>query len=176
MLPRGWRFANRRPDPLLDGPARRCGGMRTSSVNRRTTLLLVRLCFHLITRTGDQDRPLLAEDDQVPAFAGALRSAEWLPHDRAESLLSAQPEANVAPDQATDFVRQVIDGFAHLRPHLERFAQERVAELLDAHRRVRSQSRAKGVSHRVEPQLPPDVLGIFLCLAYNVTHIAPLVC
>jgi hypothetical protein len=29
---------------------------------------------------------------------------------------------------------------------------------------VRVASQAKGVSHRVEPQLPPDVLGIFVYL------------
>jgi superfamily II DNA or RNA helicase len=151
-------------DPLLEGPARRCGVIRTSAVTRRTTALLVRLRFHVVTRIADQERPLLAEDAQLVAFAGSPQNAEWLPSDKAEALLSAQPEANVTPDQATDFVRKVIDGFAHLRPHLERFAQERGAELLDAHRRVRIESRTKGVSHRVEPQLPPDVLGIYVYL------------
>src|SRR5262249_19045132 len=122
-------------DPLLEGPARRCGVIRTSAVSRRTTALLIRLRFHVVTRLGDQERPLIAEDAQLLAFAGSPQSAEWLPNDKAETLLLAQPEANVTPDQATDFVRKVIDGFDHLRPHLERFARERSAELLDAHRR-----------------------------------------
>jgi hypothetical protein len=118
----------------------------------------------VVTRIGDQELPLLAEDAQLLAFAGSPQNAEWLPSDKAEALLSAQPEANVTPDQATEFVRKVIDGFDQLRPQLEKFARERGAELLDAHRRVRIESRSKGVSHRVEPQLPPDVLGVYVYL------------
>jgi len=151
-------------DPLLDSPARRCGVIRTSRVTRRTTVLLLRLRYHIVTKHGEYERPLLAEDAQILAFAGSPQNADWLPPDQAEALLSAQPEANVTPDQATDFVRKVIDGFDHLRPHLERFARDRGQQLLDAHQRVRLASRAKGISHRVEPQLPPDVLGIYVYL------------
>jgi superfamily II DNA or RNA helicase len=151
-------------DPLLKGVARRCGVIRTGRVTRRTTLLLVRLRFHIVTRQGDQERPLLAEDSQVLAFAGSPQNAEWLSPAQAEALMDAAPEANVAPDQATHFLQRVLDGFDALRPHLERSARDRGEELLDAHRRVRTASRAKGVSHRVEPQLPPDVLGIYTYL------------
>ncbi|HXG08671.1 MAG TPA: helicase-related protein [Gemmataceae bacterium] len=151
-------------DPLLNGVARRCGVIRTSRVARRTTLLLVRLRFHLITRQGDRERPLLAEDSQVLAFAGSPQNAEWLPSEQAEALLDAVPEANVSPDQAAHFLRLLLDGFDAVRPHLEQMARQRGEELLDAHRRVRLASRAKGVSHRVEPQLPPDVLGIYVYL------------
>lgn len=151
-------------DPLLDGVARRSGVIRTSRVTRRTTVLLVRLRFHIVTMQGEQERPLLAEDCQVLAFAGSPQNAEWLAADQAEALLQVQPEANVAPDQAAHFLRVVLDGFNGLRPHLERSARDRGAELLDAHRRVRVASRTKGVSHRVEPQLPPDVLGLYVYL------------
>jgi hypothetical protein len=68
------------------------------------------------------------------------------------------------PEQQTDFIRKVIEGFDALRPRLDQVAEERGAELLEAHRRVRIASQAKGVSHRVEAQLPPDVLGIFVYL------------
>lgn len=151
-------------DPLLDGVARRCGVIRTSRVARRTTLLLVRLRFHIVTHMGDQERPLLAEDSLVLAFAGSPQNAEWLPAAQAEALLDTAPEANVTPDQATHFLRLVINGFAPLYPHLEQAARARGEELLDAHRRVRTASRARGVSHRIEPQLPPDVLGLFVYL------------
>jgi hypothetical protein len=151
-------------DPLLEGVARRCGVIRTSRVTRRTTVLLVRLRFHIVTKQGEQERPLLAEDCQVLAFAGSPQNAEWLQPDKAEALLQAEPEANVAPDQAAHFLRLLLDGFDALRPHLEHSARERGAELLESHRRVRIASRAKGVSNRVEPQLPPDVLGIYIYL------------
>ena len=133
--------------------------LRTSRVARRTTLLLVRLRYHIITRHGEQEKPLLAEDCQVLAFAGAPQNAEWLDRDTAEALLDAAPEANITPEQAVDFVRRVIEGFAALQPYLDQAAIRRGEELLEAHRRVRTASQIKGISYRVEAQLPPDVLA-----------------
>lgn len=151
-------------DPHLDGPARRCGVVRTSKVARRTTLLLLRHRFHIVTRTGDADQPLLAEDSQLVAFAGSPQNAEWLPPDAAEQLLSAEPEANVTPEQSRDFVQKVVDGIEALRPKLAEFARDRGEALLQAHTRVRQESRARGVRHRVEAQDLPDVLGVFVYL------------
>ena len=155
-------------DPLGSGPnafnAHRCGVIRTSHVGRRTTLLLLRFRYHIITRRGDVETPLLAEDCQALAFAGAPQSAEWLDAEIAENLLAAEPDANITPEQQTDFIRKVIDGFDVLRPYLNQVAEDRGRELLEAHRRVRIASQVKGVSHRVEPQLPPDVVGIYVYL------------
>ncbi len=151
-------------DALGQGVARRCGVIRTGRVERRTTLLLVRMRYHIITRRGGEETPLLAEDCQLLAFAGSTQNAEWLDSATAEALLDAEPEANINPDQATEFLRKVIDGFDALRPRLNQVAEQRGAELLEAHRRVRMASQAKGVSHRVEAQLPPDVLGIYVYL------------
>ncbi|MBW1933629.1 MAG: hypothetical protein JRI96_18750 [Deltaproteobacteria bacterium] len=36
--------------------------------------------------------------------------------------------------------------------------------VLQAHRRVRTAARRKGIRYRVEPHLPPDVLGIYVYL------------
>jgi hypothetical protein len=155
-------------DPMGGGVARRCGVIRTGRVQKRTTLLLVRLRYHIITRRGRGDKvtesPLLAEDCQLLAFTGSPQNAEWLDSQFAEELLLAQPEANIQPDQATNFLRQMLDGFDAIRPHLDEVAQKRGEELLDAHRRVRIAARETNVSHRVEPQLPCDVLGVYLYL------------
>jgi superfamily II DNA or RNA helicase len=151
-------------DPLLTGPARRCGAIRTSKVQRRATLLLLRHRFHIVTRVGQDERPLLAEDAQLVAFAGPPQAPEWLPAETAEQLLAAEPEANVPPEQARDFVRKVVEGIEHLRPRLAEVARERGERLLDAHRRVRQASKARGLSHRIEAQDVPDVLGIFIYL------------
>lgn len=151
-------------DPLGKTIAHRCGVIRTGLIYRRTTLLLVRFRYHIITKRGETEQPLLAEDLQVLAFAGAPQNAEWLDGATAEALLAAEPEANITPEQQTDFIGKVIDGFDALRPHLNQVAEQRGAELLEAHRRVRIASQVKGVSHRVEAQLPPDVLGIYVYL------------
>jgi hypothetical protein len=110
------------------------------------------------------EHPLLAEDCQLLVFAGSPQNAEWLDSGMAEELLQARSDANIGADQARDFLQKVIDNFDHLCPHLEQVAERRGQELLDAHRRVRTAARMKGVSYRVEPQLPPDVLGIYIYL------------
>ena len=56
------------------------------------------------------------------------------------------------------------EGFDLLSPHLDEIAALRGAELLQAHQRVRKASRTRNVRYRVEPQLPPDVLGIYVYL------------
>ena len=66
----------------------------------------------------------------------------------------------MAPEQAADFVRKVVEGMARLRPHLDDVARLRGRELLESHRRVRQATRQRGIRQRVEPTLPPDVLGI----------------
>jgi Helicase conserved C-terminal domain len=152
-------------DPVEESIARRCGVMRTSRVSRRTTLLLVRLRFHIVTQHGAEERALLAEDCQVLAFAGSPRNAEWFSDNQAiETLPAATSEANVYPEQAREFLARVIAEFDELQAHLNQVAQERGEELLAAHRRVRAAAQARGIRYRVEPQLPLDVLGIYVYL------------
>ena len=152
-------------DPIEESVARRCGVIRTSRVERRTTLLLVRLRFHIVTIRGTEEQALLAEDCQLLAFAGSPTSAEWISDSQAiEALTEAQSEANVYPEQARTFLSRIIDEFDALQPHLNQVAQERGEELLAAHRRVRAAAQARGVRYRVEPQLPLDVLGMYVYL------------
>lgn len=149
----------------MDGSiARRCGVIRTKQVHKRSTLLLTRFRYHIITIQGDLSTPLLAEDCQVLAFSGSPQSAEWLDEQTALALLETTPDANILPEQATTFLRKVIEQFEVLSPALEQAAKARGEVLLEAHRRVRNDSRIKGVRYRIEPQLPPDVLGIFIYL------------
>jgi len=145
-------------------PARRCGAIRTAQVQIRTTLLLVRFRYHIISIQEGKEVPLLAEDCHVVAYSGSIENAQWLDDEKALALLQAQPDANINPDQAGDFVRKVIDGYAALEPHLNEVATRRGANLLDAHQRVRRASKVRNVQYRVEPQLPPDVLGIYVYL------------
>jgi len=149
----------------MKNPARRCGVIRTKAVEKRTTVLLVRFRYHIIKeKKGEENKPLLAEECGLLAYRGAPESAEWLSKEEAEKLLQASPDQNVNPDQARDFVQKVIDGFDALRPHLDETAKQLGDQLLDAHQRVRLASRQKGAQTHVEPNLPPDVLGIYVYL------------
>jgi superfamily II DNA or RNA helicase len=152
-------------DPNSRQPvAARCGAVRTRAVEHRTTLLLVRMRFHLTIRQSSHvPHELLAEDAQLLAFTGSSAAPEWLDADQAEALLDAKPDANVGFEQAVRQVQRAIDGLGDLTGELERITRERRDELLATHQRVREGARATGAVS-VETQLPPDVLGTFVLL------------
>ena len=79
-------------------------------------------------------------------------------------MLHAEPDANILHEQAVTFVQRVVEGFESLQSHLERVARRLANDLYEAHRRVRTAARMRGVNYQVKPQLPPDVLGIFVYL------------
>jgi superfamily II DNA or RNA helicase len=146
-------------------PARRCGVIRTKSVEKRTTVLLVRFRYHIIKeKKGEENKPLLAEECGLLAYRGAPENAEWLSKEEAEKLLQLTPDDNVSPDVARSSVQKMVDGFDFLVPHLDETAKQLGDQLLDAHQRVRLASKQKGVQTYVEPNLPPDVLGIYVYL------------
>jgi len=139
---------------------RRCGVIRTQAVEKRTTLLLVRFRYHIIQGKVVKEEPILAEECALLAFRGSPKSALWLEEHEAEKLLQAEPHANITPDQAKEFVRRVIEEFDSLEPYLNQAAERRSRELLEAHQRVRWVIK----TNQVKPQLPPDVLGIYIYL------------
>ncbi|RMH21645.1 MAG: ATP-dependent helicase [Acidobacteria bacterium] len=153
-------------DAELAGVARRAGVIRTRAVERRTTLLLLRLRFQITGARGGgaRDAALLAEDCALAAFAGSPGNAEWLEPEAAEALLDAAPDANLTPDVAAHHLRAVLDAAPDLEPALEEIARRRGDEILAAHRRVRTAARARGFSQGVEPKLPADVLGVYVYL------------
>jgi hypothetical protein len=151
-------------DPIHAGVARRAGAIRTRAVDGRTTAVLVRFRFDVVTKRGDEKRRLLAEECRLVAFAGAPEEADWLDDATAQALLDAEPDANVTPEQAREFVRRVVEGYPELKSQLDVFASARSDELFESHTRVREGARMTGVQYTVEPQLPPDVLGIYVFL------------
>ncbi len=152
-------------DSQAGGLAKRSAVIRTAQVAVRTTLLLLRLRFHLLVTVRGRQRPLLAEDCVLLAFEGSVMEPKWLDPDAVERLLAAGPSANVDLGQASFFLRQLVEHLDALRPHLERAAESRGDQLLEAHRRVRRQAGAAGgATDRVEAQLPPDLLGLYIYL------------
>lgn len=152
-------------DPLTEGIARRCGVARTKAVQERTTLLLVRLRYHILaTRPDRPDAELLAEDLLTLGFTGSPAEARWLPSEKVEELLSAAPAGNIDTAIATRFLQAALDGYPQLEPALEEQARERGEELLRAHQRVRDVGQLGGRRYQVRPQLPPDLLGVYVLL------------
>lgn len=152
-------------DPLGDDRApRRCGVIRTGRVSTITTALLLRLRFHIVSGQEGTERPLLAEDLLLVAFEGFPDEARWLDPAAAEALFQHEPEANVPAARAREFLHDIFDDIEAIRPELNRIAERRGQEVLEAHRRVRDAARLRGTRYRVEPHLPPDVLAAYIYL------------
>jgi len=151
-------------DPVEGGPAARCGVIRTADVSTRTILVLLRYRLHLITVRDGREHPLLAEDCGLLAFEGSTRDPRWLEADKVEALLSARPTANVDRAQASVFLQDLFKEFSHLGAELNAEANRRANKLLETHRRVRQGAGIPVERLRVEAQVPPDVLGVYLFL------------
>jgi superfamily II DNA or RNA helicase len=151
-------------DPQMESVARRAGVIRSRAVERRTTLFLVRFRFHIIRKDRDNEVPLLAEDCQLLAFEGSPQSAQWLDRQQAEALLTVKPDSNTPLDVAQHHISRILDDFGAVRDHFDDVASQRGRELLESHRRVRKAIDWRGVSYRVEPKLPPDILGVYVFL------------
>ncbi len=152
-------------DPKAEGVARRCGAIRTTAVSRRTTLLLLRFRFHVVTEKGKEARrELLAEEAGLLAFEGAPATPTWLDPAEAEALLDAAPTGNLDPGLARDAVHKVVADLAALDPYLTTAAKDRAAVLHAAHERVREAARSRVKTREVAPQPPVDILGVYVFL------------
>jgi len=150
-------------DPQLPSVARRCGIVRTRKVERREVVLLLRVRFHLGARDRrGEARQLLAEDQLLVAFAGQPEAPEWLPTERAEELAQALPDGNLDAAQARDMLARLLPRLGDMQPQLDRLADERGRELLEAHRRVRQAGQATVRGMAVERSGQPDILGVFV--------------
>jgi ERCC4-related helicase len=148
----------------MQSVARRCGAIRTDAVTVRTTLLLLRLRYHILVIKGDDMTPLLAEDSLVVGFESAPSNARWLHVEQAEKLLTATPTSNITPDIARESLEKILREFNVLQPQLNEIAESHGKRLLDSHQRVRTASQRRHIRYGIEPQLPPDVLGVYLYL------------
>ena len=106
---------------------------------------------------------MLAEDAILAAFTGAPDDPSWLSDGQTAALLDADPDGNVAHDVAVRQLDRARDAIPSIEPHLDELGHRRAGTVLDAHRRVRASAKAQG-SYEVRPQLPVDVLGLYVYL------------
>ncbi|RCJ24411.1 helicase [Nostoc minutum NIES-26] len=144
--------------------AARCGFTTTNAVQKRTTLLLVRL-RHLLDSsrrtTETKNTTLLAEECAVIGFTGSPSSPNWLPQLEATRLLQeAKPVSDAGKAIKQGEIAELLPRLEELQPDLEKFASQRAEELLQSHKRVRDITKEGRI--RVTPQLPMDVLGVFI--------------
>jgi hypothetical protein len=142
-----------------DNPiAARCGYTVTDAVEKRTTLLLVRL-RHLLD--SSKQTTLLAEECAVIGFTGSPSDPKWLEVEIASELLQqAKPVSDSPKALKLDEIGELLEDISELKGDLEDFARERSQKLSQSHRRVRTITKEGAI--QVKPQLPMDILGIFI--------------
>ncbi len=155
------------PDDSVPAAAR-CGLIRTKVVDRRTTLLLLRVRMLIETTKRRADGPganpsLFAEELVVCGCTGRAGALHWLDERQALDLFEqAQPSANVTAEERTLGIQSVLDQLGALEGDLNTIAAQRAERLKESHQRVRSATSGGRVV--VKPHLPPDVLGVYVLL------------
>lgn len=142
--------------------AARGGVIATRAVRRTTILLLVRVRY-LIKIPNQPD--LFSEEVRVFGYtASGEQPADWLTEEEALNLLSkAQPDANVRGDKRVLF-GEALKTYDHAGSELRRRLAARAAELAEAHKRIRRAVRLRISDLTVQPQPPPDLLGMLVLL------------
>jgi hypothetical protein len=142
--------------------ATRCGVIRTRSVSRLTTILLLRVRYLI----HQPDRaPLLSEEVFVTGFANSASPdmPDWLSDAEALTLLAeAKADANIPMTEKSELAAGVLASWPTLQPALRERIETRSSELEKSHKRVRQAVSLKVRQLTVTPQLPPDLLGFLV--------------
>ena len=146
------------------GLASRCGVIRTRAVQRLSTILLLRVRYLL---TQPNRAPLLSEEVLVAGFSGLQPEPQigrdWYEDKEALRLLAnAKPDANIPMPEK----RRLIDAALLAWPKLESALNEKInarsEDLERSHKRVRQAVAMRVRELAVEPQFPPDLLGLLV--------------
>jgi hypothetical protein len=114
---------------------------------------------HLLNSPRQTD--LLAEECLVVGFTGPPSSPLWLAPEQAAQLLQAvEPTGDIPAMMKQIEIQGVLGRLGELQPELEAIAQQQAQALSQSHRRVRSITKEGQI--RVKPQLPMDILGVYV--------------
>lgn len=139
--------------------ASRCGYIVTDGVKLRTTLLMLRL-RHLIF-TVKQNHEQLAEECLVVGFTGPPSQPRWLSPEDSMLLLERANAVSTVPKMIQqEEVSELLSSLDEIQEHLNDFAEEIAQDLMESHKRVRKITKEGAV--RVTPQLPADILGVYI--------------
>ncbi|MGP5653164.1 helicase, partial [Glutamicibacter arilaitensis] len=154
-------------------PAARCGYVASSEVDSMTVALLVRFRTKLllparITQENHAQQDL-AEEARIVAFRGAPGRHQWLTDDEVARLLTAKPTANVGEQAARNMASAILKGVPLLESDLAEQAAAVAEQIQRDHTEVRLAARGDSSAGRlgirglaVEPNLPADILGVYI--------------
>ncbi len=147
----------------------RSGAVFTRSVQKRTTLYLLRLRnqIHVERRNANKRfvpvKSLLAEEC-LGVAAEAGKYAKLLTQGNVLELLSLESDHNMENEQKTYLIREAIKACSTLEDAFNSVAYSRAEELLADHQRVHKASDTKGLRYTVTPSLPVDKIGVYVFL------------
>jgi len=139
----------------------RAAVIRTSRVNRKTTLILFRV--RNVISEGRKSE-IVAEEMLVWGFRGDAADGDILSASESHTLLiGAAPEVGISMEEQRYFLDEERNDLGDMREQFDALTRERTAALIESHERYRAAiggKRYKGI----EPVLPPDVMGVYLLL------------
>ncbi len=154
--------------PSSARPARRSGVITTKQVDVPTVALLVRFRTHLSLPGRNGTAIHLAEEARTLAFTGTPDNPHWLSAEEVEQLLAIRPTANTPQDIARNAMLGIISALPSLTSDLNLEATRVAEQLREDHIAVRQAARGERAGSlgvrglEVTPQLPVDVLGVYL--------------
>lgn len=142
----------------------RAGAIFSKEIESKTTIYLLRLRSRLsIKRTQAKEqitRELLAEEALAIAV-DTNNQVQQLTKAELVSMMQIPPSKNMAPEARSRELNMAIETIRPLTKTFESLANERAQQVLTDHRRTREAADARG-SYSVEPQLPVDVMGVYV--------------
>ncbi|MGL5062914.1 MAG: helicase-related protein, partial [Microcoleus sp.] len=149
-------------DDLREPAASRCGFTVAKAVSQPTVILLLRL-RHLLesSRSREGGVTLLAEECLVRGFRGNPAQPQWLSEEEILRLWEeVEPTGDLPIERKKLALERLLSRLGDLEANLTEIARERADVLSESHRRVRAITKEGQV--KVIPQLPMDILGIYI--------------
>ncbi len=146
-----------------DQPVARCGAIRTKQVTRRTALFLLRLRYlHL---DGDAGGASLAEETFTWGLRGVHPDVSELDSVEAQRLMDGQLDAVSVPSaERQEVLRETLGWWPALQARLAAMLSARAARLAQEHGRLADLVGSTAKLMQIEPQAPPDLLGLVVLL------------
>jgi superfamily II DNA or RNA helicase len=154
-----------------DQPVARCGAVRTPLVTRRTALFLLRLRYlHLDSMPrssghGDGGAASLAEETFTWGLRGVHPDVSELDPAEAQRLMDGQLDAVSVPSaERQEVLRETLGWWSTLQARLAAMLSARAARLAEEHGRLADLVGSTAKLMQIEPQAPPDLLGLVVLL------------
>ncbi|QSR35235.1 helicase SNF2 [Marinobacterium iners] len=150
-------------DDSVERPARRAGAITTREVEQRAILALLRLRTNLVVEREGNRREMLAEE-AVTVLIEGNQPPRQLTTQEAVQLFNLAPSQNTLPEVRERAVRQALERLQEQQSVLDQIARDHGQQLLQDHRRVRDSERDGRGNFQVNPQLPADILGVYVLM------------